>query len=303
MNLDEWIAWTTRRLHAADLHYGHGTDCAEDEAAWLVLHAAGLSPCADVPQEGREVDAATAEAIETLLMARIEEAIPLAYLLGRAWFAGLEFEVTPAVLVPRSPIAELITDQFAPWCRPEKVRTVLDLCTGSGCIAIATAVHLPWVRVDAADISPEALAIARRNVERHGVADRVRLYESDLFAALQGRRYDVILTNPPYVPASGIARLPREYLAEPEIGLASGEDGLDACLRILAQAALHLESQGILVCEVGESQERLEGLLPSVPFLWLEFSGGGGGVFLLERDALLQAGPAVEKAIKERVDV
>lgn len=311
MNVSEWIDRVTKALRRADLHYGHGTDCAEDEAAWLVLAAAGMPPeiepgiaSGDGAGMGeREVDPAAAARIESMLEARINRRVPLAYLTGQAWFAGLPFEVDENVLVPRSPIAELIEEGFAPWRRPEDIRNVLDLCTGSGCIAVATAVHLPWTRVDAADISAEALAVAGRNVARHDVGGRVRLVPSDLFGALGGCRYDVVVTNPPYVPAGTVTDLPGEFRAEPEIGLASGADGLDACLRILLECAFHLEDQGILVCEVGESEQRLEALLPAVPFLWLEFSRGGRGVFLLEREQLEEARPAVAARIEERKHV
>jgi ribosomal protein L3 glutamine methyltransferase len=303
MNIAEWVERVAAQLRQAGLHYGHGTESPEDEAAWLVLEATGLAPDA-VPGAGnREVGPEQRERIESLLSERIERGIPLAYLTGHAWFAGLEFEVDKSVLIPRSPIAELIIEQFSPWRRPEEIGTVLDLCTGSGAIGIATAVHMPWVRVDATDISAAALAVARRNVQRHGVSPRVALYRSDFFDALEGRRYDLIVTNPPYLPAAGVAQLPREFRAEPELALASGLDGLDACLRIMLQSALHLEDQGILICEVGESDERLAALLPTVPFLWLEFSRGGSGVFLLERDELIRAQAAMARCSEEREHV
>lgn len=302
MNVAQWIERVAERLRAAALHYGHGTDNPHDEAAWLVLHALGRSPAQAVPLHD-EVHAAAAAEIESLLQRRIDERVPLAYLTGRAWFAGLEFEVDRCVLVPRSPFAELIVDQFEPWRRPERIHTVLDLCTGSGCIAVAVAVHLPWVRVDAADISVEALDVARRNVARHGVGDRVTLFRSDLFEGLPERRYDLILTNPPYLPKDRVAALPAEFRAEPALGLASGGDGLAACLQILHESPRFLDDQGILVCEVGESQERLEALLPDVPFLWLEFAHGGSGVFLLEREELVRAERAIAACCEEREHV
>lgn len=303
MDVAQWIDEVALRLRRSGAHFGHGTDCAEDEAAWLVLHAMGLDFDPGVACGALEVGSAQAQAIESLARERIDRGVPLAYLVGRTRFAGLEFEVDDSVLVPRSPIAELITEQFAPWRRPRDVHRVLDLCTGSGCIAVAIAVHMPWVQVDASDISAAALRVARRNVARHGVADRVTLHLCDLFQELQGRRYDLIVTNPPYVPAARLSGLPREYRAEPELGLISGRDGLDACLAIMFQSALHLEDQGILVCEVGESQERLAEMFPTVPFVWLEFSQGGSGVFVLEREDLIRARPAVERCIKERTDV
>jgi ribosomal protein L3 glutamine methyltransferase len=288
---------------AAGLHYGHGTDNADDEAAWLVLHAAGL------PLDGRPVDGGqnvpldVGERIEALARQRCATRKPLAYLTGTAFFAGLEFEVDENVLVPRSPIAELILEGFRPWIDPERARAVLDLCTGSGCIGVAIAVHLPGVRVTATDIDAAALAVADRNVRRHAVADRVELVRSDLFAALGGRRFDLVVANPPYVPAGAVADLPDEYRAEPGLGLASGADGLDAALQILLDAPGHLGEDGVLVCEVGESAERLAACLPQVPFLWLEFEQGGSGVFLLTREQLLAARTAVTAEMEERKHV
>ena len=299
----EWIEYAARRLDTGGTHFGHGTDNARDEAAWLVLHASGAPLDGSFTDWGRAVDARQAGAVRRLLRKRLETGKPLAYLTGSAWFAGLEFEVSEAVLVPRSPLAELIRDGFRPWVRPQRVRRVLDLCTGSGCIAVATAVRLPGARVDAADISPEALEVARTNVRKHGVEDRVSLVESDLFAALRDRRYDLIVSNPPYVPEASLRGLPAEYRAEPGLGLVSGADGLDAVLAILLDAAVHLSDDGVLVCEVGESEGRLAAGLPSVPFTWLEFEHGGSGVFVLERPALEAAGPAVADLIRKRKDV
>ncbi len=303
MNLGQWIEHVAGRLEAAGLHFGHGTANAWDEAAWLVLQATGRSPVSDWDAGMPGPNTAQRRRVETLLTERIEKGVPLAYLLGSAWFAGLEFEVGEQVLIPRSPIAELVIEGFGPWRRPADIRRVLDLCTGSGCIGIAIAVHMPWTAVDASDISTAALGMAERNRERHGIGDRVRLVHSDLFDALGDERYDLIVSNPPYVPERGMAGLPSEYLAEPALALVSGSDGLEACLRIMVQCAIHLEDQGILVCEVGESQDALERLLPSVPFLWLEFSQGGSGVFLLDRNQLVNAQAAVERAIRERRNV
>ena len=226
--------------------------------------------------------------------------VPLAYVLGSAWFAGLEFIVDKNVLVPRSPLAELILDQYQPWVQPGSVNRALDLCTGSGCIATATAVHMPGVRVDAADISAAALEVARRNVEQHQVGERVTLLQSDLFKALPPVKYDLIVSNPPYVPSGSISDLPAEYCAEPGLGLASGEDGLDAVLAILLDAPDYLGEDGILVCEVGESEDCLAEALPSVPFIWLEFERGGSGVFVLTREQLKQASDEVAALIGKR---
>ena len=303
----DWIDRVGARFAAAGLHYGHGTDNARDEAAWLVLHAVGAPLDGRFEDWGRAVSDAEAAEITRLAEARCGGAAPLAYLIGRARFAGLEFEVTPDVLVPRSPIAELILDGFHPWrdftSLPGRRWRILDLCTGCGCIAVAVAHYLPNTRVDAVDISPEALAVAARNVERHGLADRVRLLQSDLFQSVGTARYDLILANPPYVPLGALADLPGEYRAEPSLGLVSGVDGLDAVLRILAQAPGYLVEDGILVCEVGESEEPLAAALPSVPFLWLEFAHGGSGVFLLGREDVVAAQPALNALIGKREHV
>ncbi len=227
----------------------------------------------------------------------------MAYLLGSAWFGGLEFEVNEYVLVPRSPLAELILDQFRPWVDPQSVGRVLDMCTGSGCIAIASAISLPEARVDAADISEPALEVARCNVERHGLRDRVKLFRSDLFQSIPAERYNLILANPPYVSAHSMAGLPEEYRAEPGLGLASGDDGLDAVLSILLDAPGYLRDDGVLICEVGESEERLAVALPQIPFLWLEFEHGGSGVFVLTREQLQSAGQELAGLIRKRENV
>jgi ribosomal protein L3 glutamine methyltransferase len=298
-----WIDRITAQFEAGDLHFGHGTDTARDEAAWLVLHAVGAPLDGSFDDWGRAVGEAEGEHIRRIADERCESRQPLAYLLGSAWFAGLEFEVGPDVLVPRSPIAELILDGFRPWLRPERIRRVLDLGTGCGCIGIAAACHLPDAEVDAVDISEAALAVAARNAARHGVAQRVRLIRSDLFRSLAPCGYDLILANPPYVPRAALAGLPPEFRAEPGLGLASGPDGLDATLRILADAPEFLAGDGILICEVGESEERLAAALPTAPFLWLEFERGGTGVFLLSRTELETARPAAAALIGKRKHV
>jgi ribosomal protein L3 glutamine methyltransferase len=303
MDVARRIDQVSRALERAGVCFGHGTDNAVDEAAWLVLHAIGASIDGSFRDWARELTPVEETRIVELLQARIEQRVPLAYLTGTTRFAGLEFETSPAALVPRSPLGEMVLDQFEPWVRPERVKQVLDLCTGGGCIAVAIAVHMPWTRVTAADISPEALAVARRNVQRHAAGDRVVLVESDLFQSIPPCRYDLIVTNPPYVPAATVHGLPGEYRAEPELGLVSGADGLDACLEILQRAADYLAPAGVLICEVGESAESLEALLPDVPFIWLEFSAGGAGVFQLTRDDLVAARPSVEAVLEKRLHV
>lgn len=303
MTVADWIDRVAGQFDGADLHFGHGTDNARDEAAWLVLHAVAAPLDGSFTEWGRVVGAGEAAEIVRLAEARCRSGQPLAYLIGLARFAGLDFEVTPDVLVPRSPIAELILDEFRPWVEPERLRHALDMCTGCGCIAIATAIHLPQLRVDAADISAAALQVAARNVERHGLAGRVRLVQSDLFQSLPPCHYDLIVANPPYVALDALQDLPREYRSEPAAGLVSGPDGLDAVLEILRAAPQFLAPDGILVCEVGESEERLVSVLPGVPFLWLEFACGGSGVFVLSRPELDSAQPAVSALIRERENV
>jgi ribosomal protein L3 glutamine methyltransferase len=303
MNVAQWIKWVKRKLDDADLHFGHGTDNARDEAAWLVLHVikAGLDGRFD--DWNRELDELEEQQLRLLLDARITQKLPLAYLTGSARFAGLEFETGRAALVPRSPIAELVLDGFQPWLDPLKSCRVLDMCTGSGCIAIAIARHLPLSRVDAVDISKEALEIAARNVSRHAVDDRVKLIESDLFDSVRGKPYDLIVANPPYVPVESINTLPAEYRAEPVLGLVAGSDGLNATISILVDAPRFLAAQAVLVCEVGESEERLLELLPDLPFIWLEFSRGGSGVFILTREDLELAGTGLAALLEERKNV
>lgn len=265
----------------ANLWFGHGTDNAFDEAAEIVFFGAGLRH-EDAPKVyARELSARQRDDVLQLFERRMRERVPVAYLTHRMWFAGHEFYVDERVLVPRSPIAELIETGFEPWIEAERVRSVVDIGTGSGCIAIATALALPEARVDAADISDDALAVTRINVDRHQVGDRVRPVRSDVFDALGGRRYDVIVTNPPYVGSEELAGLPEEYHREPRLGLYGGDDGLDIVRRILAQALDHLEPHGILIAEVGNSEDVLVDAFPRVPFTWLEFARGGGGVFLL----------------------
>lgn len=281
------IDWAAEKFDKAGLYYGHGTDNSYDEAAFLILRGLGLA--FDVSEEilDQALQKEQRDRITTLVNQRITTRKPAAYLLGEAWFAGMPFFVNEDVLVPRSPIAELITERFSPWCLSENVHSILDIGTGSGCIAIACAVAFPEARVDAVDISDATLKVAARNVEHYELQDRVSLIKSDLFHGLAGKKYDLVIANPPYVDDEDMATLPDEYRHEPALGLYAGKDGLDIVNRILASAAQYMTEQGILVVEVGNSQYALTENYPDVPFIWLEFEKGGEGIFMLSREELL----------------
>jgi ribosomal protein L3 glutamine methyltransferase len=262
LTLAELIARTAARFAAAPLYYGHGTDNARDEALWLVLRGLGLSFGTDLSQAATAADA---ERIERLAARRTEERIPLAYLLNEAWLAGQAFYVDQRVIVPRSHIAQLLRE---PFLARRTVQRVLDLCTGSGCLAILAARAFPAAQVDAVDISPGALAVARKNLARYRLGRRVHLRRSDLFAALGAARYDLILTNPPYVSGAALAALPAEYRHEPRVALAGGADGLALVARILAAAPTHLEPDGLLICEIGEGRRAVERRFARLQLEW-----------------------------------
>jgi ribosomal protein L3 glutamine methyltransferase len=289
ITIDDLVRWGASRFNAAGLHFGHGTDNARDEAHWLVAHALHLPFELTAEYGACHVTPAERVAVLALFGRRLDERRPAAYLTGSTRFAGLELEVSDAVMIPRSPLSELIEQGFAPWVAPTRIRRVLDLCTGSGCLGISAAVQLPEAAVDLADVSPAALAVARRNCARYGLDTRVRLIASDLFAGIDGDDddgYDVIVSNPPYVSAAEMETLPPEYRHEPTLAFAAGEHGLDLVLRIMRDAPDYLADEGILVVEVGNSAAALAAALPAVPFVWLDFERGGEGVFMLDRAAL-----------------
>lgn len=287
--VEQLIAYGEAWFDREGLWFGHGTDNARDEAAELVFYGAGLRHEDAAEVYGSVLSPGQREQVLALFRRRIAERIPAAYLTRRMWFAGYEFYVDERVLVPRSPLAELIEAQFEPWIDASEVHRILDIGTGSGCIAIAAALALPDAQVDASDISADALAVTQINIQKHGLGARVSAVQSDVFDALAGERYDVIVSNPPYVGAEEMAGLPQEYRHEPASALHAGSDGLDIVRRILEQAADHLTPHGILIVEVGNSEPAVVEAYPRLPFTWLEFERGGGGVFLLTAQQLREA--------------
>lgn len=281
MNLEQVITDAAQRLDTAGLAFGHGTDNAWDEAAWLALHTLGL-PVDQQADLAMPVSPEQQAAIQQLVDERIRTRKPAAYLTGTAWFAGMPFETAEGVIVPRSHLAEFLLDEGQPWIDPGNINRALDLCTGSGCIAIAAARAFPSAQVDATDIDPAALELARRNVSRHELGERVHIKEADLFPPA-GTRYDLILSNPPYVPTGELADLPTEYRHEPDRAFDGGVDGLDIVHRILAHAYEYLSPQGALVVEVGHVWETLQASRTDLPFTWMETEADDSGVFLLYR--------------------
>ncbi|MFV0574014.1 MAG: 50S ribosomal protein L3 N(5)-glutamine methyltransferase [Vibrio sp.] len=285
--LQDMIRWTVSRFNAANLFYGHGTDNSWDEAVQLILPTLYLP--IDVPPHVLNSRLITSERMRIVerVIQRINERTPTAYLTNKAWFCGLEFYVDERVLVPRSPIGELIQNQFQPWLIEEPTR-IMDLCTGSGCIAIACAYAFENAEVDAVDISVDALEVAEQNITDHGLEQQVFPLRSDLFNDIPEDKYDIIVSNPPYVDQEDMDSLPDEFKHEPELGLAAGSDGLKLMRRILADAPNYLKDNGILICEVGNSMVHVMNQYPQIPFTWLEFENGGHGVFLLTREQLVE---------------
>jgi ribosomal protein L3 glutamine methyltransferase len=284
----DYLRFAVSRFNHAELFFGHGSSDAYDEAAYLILHILHLPLDRLEPfLDARLTDSERAEVLN-IIQRRVEQRVPAAYLTHEAFLGDFSFYVDERVIVPRSFIAELLREQFSPWiAEPEEIASVLDLCTGSGCLAILAAHAFPNANVDAVDLSPDALAVAERNIADYELQDRVNPIESDLFTKLGSGQYDLIISNPPYVDAESVAALPQEYLHEPELALGSGHDGLDATRVILEQAAQHLTDNGILVVEIGHNRDALEAAFPDLPFTWLDVSAGDEFVFMLHRNDLL----------------
>lgn len=286
ITIRDYLRWGSSCFAEAALEYGHGTDNPWDDAVQLLCFALHLPIDSTEEVLDARLTQSEREQMVRLIELRIVERKPVPYMTHRAWFAGLEFYVDERVLIPRSPIAELIEQHFSPWIE-EEPSAILDLCTGSACIAIAMAMAFPDAHVDAVDVDPDALAVAAMNVERYGLQNQVKLLQSDLFSALGAQKYDLIVTNPPYVSEEAISALGLEFQHEPHQAFAGkGEDGLEIVQKILSQAAEFLTERGVLICEVGDSDDLLEARFPTVPFTWIEFTQGGKGVFVLTRAQL-----------------
>ena len=299
----DFIRYGASRFAGAELTFGHSYDNPIDEATHLVLQTLHLPHDLSPAYGAARLTESEKKRVLALIERRVRERLPVAYLTGEAWFAGLKFKSDSRALVPRSPIAELIQNGFSPWLDGTPVRRALDLCTGSGCIGIAMAGHNPGWQVDLADVSDAALALARENIQFQDVGERVRALESDLFGELGGEVYDLIVSNPPYVTTSEFAALPPEYAHEPRLGLVAGADGLDFALRILAAAPAHLSDDGWLIVEVGESERALTDLLPRLPLNWIEFAVGQMGVFAIERADLVAHATSIREAAAGRVKI
>ncbi|NPA73006.1 MAG: 50S ribosomal protein L3 N(5)-glutamine methyltransferase [Gammaproteobacteria bacterium] len=285
-SITDFVRWGGSLFIKADLFFGHGTDNAFDESKVLVFHA--LSLPANIPENywASRLNQSEKQAVTELFQRRIETRKPAAYLTGEAWFAGIRFKVNESTLVPRSPIAELIANRYEPWVEPDSVTDVLDLCTGSGCIGIASLQAFPNAQVDLVDISPEALEVANQNIELYGLQEFAKAIESDLFSALKGKQYDLIVSNPPYVDKIEMDALPEEFQQEPRLGLEAGDDGLDLVRKILAEASTYLKEDGVLIVEVGVSQYFIESVYPELPLFWFDFEQGGEGVFAINKSEL-----------------
>lgn len=287
VTLRDWLRYAVSRFTAAGLFFGHGCDNAVDEAAWLILATLNLPRDQLDPFLDARLTRAERQAVHHVLELRVAKRLPAAYLLHEAWLGEFRFYVDQRVIVPRSYFAELISDGFSPWVDdPGRVGVALDLCTGSGCLAILMALAFPAARVDAVDLSTDALAVAHRNVADYGLEARIELISSDLFDGLAGRRYDLIVCNPPYVTAQAMRELPPEYRHEPQLALAAGDDGLDLVRRILARAKDYLKPAGLLAVEVGHNREIVEAAFPGRPLTWLDTASGEGKIFLIAREQL-----------------
>jgi len=281
------LRFAVSRFNQAELSFGHGSENAYDEAAYLILHTLHLPLDRLEPFLDARLTQSELYEVLSIIQQRVEQRIPAAYLTNEAWLGDLSFYVDERVIVPRSFIAELLREQLAPWVSDaEQIGNVLDMCTGSGCLAILAAHAFPNAHVDAVDVSPDALDVAQYNVTDYALEDRITLIESDLFAKLKGKKYDLIISNPPYVDAESVAALPQEYKHEPQLALGSGTDGLDATRAILKNATKHLTEEGILIVEIGHNRDALEAAFPDIPFTWLDVSAGDEYVFLLHKNDL-----------------
>lgn len=286
----DWLRFAVSRFNEAGLFFGHGTDNAFDEAAYLILHTLHLPLDRLEPFLDASLNHGEGDQLKSIIERRVKERVPAAYLTNEAWLGNYRFYVDERVIVPRSFISELLQEQLSPWVHdPEAIHSAADICTGSGCLAILMAIAFPNAGIDAVDISADALKVAKKNVADYGLEDHVHLIKSDLLASLKGKTYDLIITNPPYVNAPSMAELPEEYQQEPGLALASGEDGLDHIRRILADAPSHLNPGGLLVAEIGHNRDELEMAFPNLPFTWLDTSGGDEYVFLLRKEDIKKA--------------